>query len=274
MNMVAEGRLIHIYRASATSLACKSVHLSTGETLPCDAAVFATGWEKTQPPIFDSGLHQELGLPVPVAQQSSDVSDHWNNLDRASDAKVRAIFPMLDSPPTEVVEYFRQHEHHVSTTPFRLYRDLVPPALAAKGDRSLIILGTLLNSNIPTYAEVSSLWGIAYLENLSFAPNAAKTITDLTAMEENISMVNAWGQLKALDYAEGYPEGSGEIQNFTDLLMEDLGLRPDRKRLAAERDEEKGLLGLRAWYREWFKPYRGLDYKGLVAEYMASLPKT
>jgi hypothetical protein len=56
--------------------------------------------------------------------------------------------------------------------------------------------------------------------------------------------------------------------------MDDLGLRADRKRLAAEREGKKGVFGLRAWYNEWFKPYQGLDYKGLVAEYLASLPKS
>lgn len=273
MKMVAEDKLIHVYRASVSSLTGKSVHLSTGQTLPCDAAVFATGWTRTQPAIFDASLYEELGLPLLLQQQSADSAKHWDNLDSESDAKVRKMFPMLNSPPPEVVEYFRKHEHPVSTTPFRLYRDIVPPTLAAKGDRSLIVLGTLLNTNVPTYAEVSSLWAIAYLENLPFVPNAAKTMTDLQAMEDSISMLNAWGQLKFPGLADAYPEGSGEIQNFTDVLMEDLGLRADRKRLGAEKDGKRGLFGLRAWYNEWFTPYRGLDYKGLVAEYMASLSK-
>jgi hypothetical protein len=274
MDMVAEGKLIHVYRAAVVTLSGKIIHLSTGESLPCDAAVFATGWVRTQAPIFDPALYQELGLPVPVEQQSSDFVKHWSNLDTVSDAKVRSIFPMLSSPPPEVVKYFSKHNQPASTTPFRLYRDLIPPTLAAKGDRSLVVLGILLNSNIPIYAEVSSLWGVAYLENLPFARNTAKTINDLSAMEENVSMINAWGQLKAPAYADAYPEGTGEIQYFTDILMNDLGLRADRKRLAAEREGKKRVFGLRAWYNEWFKPYQGLDYKGLVAEYLASLPKS
>jgi dimethylaniline monooxygenase (N-oxide forming) len=123
------------------------------------------------------------------------------------------------------------------------------------------------------YAVVSSLWGIAYLENLPFALSTAKMMSDLASMEEDVSMRNAWGQLKAPGYAEEYPEGSGEIQDFTDELMKDLGLRHDRKRLAAERAGKKGVFGVRAWYKEWFKPYQGLDYKGIVAEYLSILPE-
>jgi dimethylaniline monooxygenase (N-oxide forming) len=115
----------------------KSVHLSSGQTLPCDAVVFATGWKRTQPPIFDSALLPELGL-VPGERQSADFEKHWSTLDSASDAETRALFPMLASPPADVIEYFRKNERPTSNTPFRLFRNIVPPIYAAKGDRSLI----------------------------------------------------------------------------------------------------------------------------------------
>jgi hypothetical protein len=117
MEMVAEGKHIHVYRTSVSSLVGKSVNLSNGLTFPCDAAVFATGWERTQPPIFDPTLFPELGLPVPLEQQTADFAKHWSALDSASDAKVRKLLPMLASPPAEVVQYFRQHERSISTTP-------------------------------------------------------------------------------------------------------------------------------------------------------------
>jgi hypothetical protein len=87
-------------------------------------------------------------------------------------------------------------------------------------------------------------------------------------MEQNISLVNTWGEMMTLNMAEGYPDRSGEIQDFTDLLMKDLGLRPDRKRFAAEKDDNTGIFGLRGWYQEWFGVYKAQDYQGVVEEYL------
>ena len=92
-------------------------------------------------------------------------------------------------------------------------------------------------------------------------------LEDLTAMEKNISLVDAWGVLRFRDKAAAYLDGSVEIQDFTDLLVKDLGLRSDRKRYVAERDGRRGLFGCRIWMREWFYPYFGKDYRGLVEEY-------
>ena len=269
MDMVAEGKLIHVHRTSIFSLSGKEVHLSDGQILPCDAVVFATGWEINQPTIFDPSILPDLGFPFNPEQESSDHAKHWNNLDQNSESRVRTIFPMLANPPPEVVEYDNAHAKIATTTPFRMFRNIAPPTLAAKDDRSIIALGLLINTNVPTYAEVSALWGVAYLESLPFAPKTNKMLSNLSAMEEDISLVNAWQYFRFRDRSAVYADGSVEIQDFTDLLMTDLGLRADRKRSAAEKDGKWGFFGLRGWAKEWFSPYRGLDYQGFVAEYKA-----
>ncbi|KAL3474707.1 hypothetical protein BJX99DRAFT_231171 [Aspergillus californicus] len=48
------------------------------------------------------------------------------------------------------------------------------------------------------------------------------------------------------------------------MLLKDLGLRSDRKRFEAERKGNTGVLGLSGWWREWFSPYKALDYQGAV----------
>ena len=92
-------------------------------------------------------------------------------------------------------------------------------------------------------------------------------LKNMDEMEKDISLVDIWGVLRFRDRAAAYLDGSVEIQDFTDLLMKDLGLRADRKRLAAERTGKRGVFGLRAWGKEWFYPYFGKDYRGLVEEY-------
>jgi hypothetical protein len=267
LDMVAEGKLIHVHRASISSLSSQTVTLSDGQVLPCNAAVFATGWKMNQSPIFPSTMLPELGLPYNLFSQSPEQAKHWNTLDSTSESQVRSLFPMLANPPPEIVEYDKAHTKPVTMTPFRTFRYIVPPNLTAQGDHSLAVLGCLINTAVPIYAEVSALWGVAYLENLPFAPSTAKMMKNIDDMEKDISLVDMWGVLRFRDRAAAYLDGSVEIQDFTDLLVKDLGLRADRKRFAAERDRKRGLFGLKAWVREWFYPYFGKDYNSLVEEY-------
>jgi dimethylaniline monooxygenase (N-oxide forming) len=267
MDMVRDGRFIHIHRASVRSFSKGKIHFSDGQIVPCDAAVFATGWQINQPTIFGPSLLPDLGLPFDLKNEDPETAKYWNTLDQASKSKLRPLFPMLANLPPEVVEYDLEHNRPVTTTPFRLFRGMVPPKLAARGDRSLIMLGLLINTNVPIYAEVSSLWGIAYLENLPFSPLTSYMLSDERAMNEDISLLEEWNVLRFRDKAAKYLDGSIEIQSFTDLLMKDMGLRSDRKKWAAERGGKRGIFGLRTWVKEWFTPYRGMDYRGMVEEY-------
>ncbi|KAH7319020.1 flavin-binding monooxygenase-like protein-like protein [Rhexocercosporidium sp. MPI-PUGE-AT-0058] len=268
LNMVADGELINVHRASVSKLSKRNAHLSDGQIIPCDAAIFATGWKMNQPGIFDPDLLPELGLPIPTEQQSSHEARRWNRLDDVAESHLRNLFPTLAHPPPEVVSYDKRHCGPATTTPFRLFRNIVPPSLAARNERSLIVLGLLISTNLPTYAEVSSLWGVAYLENLPFCPAMTKTLTNVSEMEKDISLLQAYGNLRYRNPSAHFLDGSELIQDFTDTLMRDLGLEPERKRKAAEKKWwELRIVGL---VKEWFSPYRGIDYLGLVDEYLES----
>jgi dimethylaniline monooxygenase (N-oxide forming) len=263
MEMVDKGEFIDIHRASIASFNTNSVVLSNGTTLNCSAVVFASGWERTQTKIFPPSELLTLGLPVPISQQPPDYEKNWSALDTAADEKVCSIFPFLRNPPPELFK--RQNP----TTPFRLYRYIAPPTQAAAGDRSLAFLGCLSNIRNPSFAEVSALWATAYL--LDLLPNPVnEVLADQAEMETRISEVNAWERRRYRDKASRYPVGGLEIQDFMDVLMQDLGLEPERKRGKGPR----GFLGLRAWAREWFWPYMSADYKGIVEEFKAGLEKS
>ena len=105
------------------------------------------------------------------------------------------------------------------------------------------------------------------MENLPLSSATSKLLSDLHGMEENISLLESWCLLRFRDLSAVHLDGSEIIQDIIDLLMKDLGLRLDRKRLEAERKGIWGLFGWGAWVREWFSPYRGSDYRGLVEEY-------
>jgi dimethylaniline monooxygenase (N-oxide forming) len=263
MDLIAVDELIHIHRASITSMSECKITLSNEGTLDSDAVVFATGWKLNQPTFFPTPLLPDLGLPCKISEQHPATQNHWSALDAASETQVCSLFPMLASPPAEIVEYDKAHTREVTTTPFRLFRNMVPPTLAVKDERDIIFLGTLINTALPTYAEISSLWGIAYLEHLPFAPTTTNLLSSLEEMEKEISLLNNFGWLRFRDKSANYLDGSIEIQSFMDLLVRDLGLETRRKK-----KKQRGCFGMKGWWSEWFKPYVGEDYRGLVAEYL------
>lgn len=264
--MIASGTLIHVHRGAITSFSTSTITLSTGATLPSSATVFATGWRTNQPDIFDPSLLPHLGLPYNVSSQSPSDASHWNDLDTASESKIRSLFPLLADPPSHIKAYDAARQRTPTLTPFRLFRGIAPPSLAAKGSRDLVILGTLLNTAVPTYAEISSLWAVAYLESLPFCPATTTLLSSLSLMEKAVSLITAWGWVRYRDRTASYLDGSVEIQDFMDELVRDLGLRAERKRVRGEKGWR--VFGARARAREWLEPYRGRDYRGLVGEYL------
>ncbi|KAE9368355.1 FAD/NAD(P)-binding domain-containing protein [Stipitochalara longipes BDJ] len=266
-DLVAEGKQIHVHRATITSLSSHSALLSNSEALPSDALVFATGWMTSHSSIFHPNLLLDLGFPTPLSDQDPGIEKHWNALDTSSMQNLKSLFPMLANPPKKVVEYDALHAKKAATTPFRLFRGMVPPTLAARGDRSLVVLGLTLNISIPIMAEVSSLWGIAYLENLPLIPQTKGMLESKEEMEREVSVMNNMGWLRFRDRGMPYVDGGEVTQSFIDQLVRDLGLRSDRKVLAGEKEGGRGLFGWRAWWSEWTDAYVGADYRGLVDEY-------
>ncbi|KAH8596605.1 hypothetical protein B0O99DRAFT_671186 [Bisporella sp. PMI_857] len=265
MDLVADGKHIHIHRASLISLQPTTVTLSNDTVLPCDAVVFATGWATNQPSIFSSTLLPRLGLPFSVTDQDHASVTHWSALEASAAERIHDLFPILD-PPEHVKEYDEQRKKEPSVTPFRLFRRIVPPEMASTGKRDLVVLGTLLNTAIPTYSEISSLWSVAYLEGLPFAKETSASLQNLEKMQEDVALMNSWGFAKTRCRDFPYLDGSQEIQEFMDLLVSDLGLEVMRKKRAARKGFQ--ILGLRGWVKEWFTPYVGKDYRGLVDEYI------
>jgi hypothetical protein len=201
-----------------------------------------------------------LGLPFPHSQQSPAYEKHWSTLDTTADEKICSIFPFLRNPPPDLFQ------REIPTTPFRLYRNIILPALAATSDRSLTFLGCLSNIRNLSFAEISAFWATTYLLDLFPSP-INKVLADQAAMETQISEVNAWELRRYRDKARRYPVGGLEIQDFMDVLMRDLGLEVERRRGRRAR----GLLGVRVWAREWFWLYMSKDFQGIVGEFLAGL---
>jgi dimethylaniline monooxygenase (N-oxide forming) len=224
-----------------------NITLSNGEILPSDAVVFATGWDYKSD-IFEPSVAIELGISAPLQYQDATTAAYWDHLHSQAEKDVLETLPMLKSPPPH-------YERPVDHTPTRLYRYVLPSSLAAKQDYSLVLLGLVTSIQTSISAEVSALWGVAWMEGMLEQINP---LPSKAAMDYEIAKVNAWSARRYLSRGRQRQVASGEIQDVCDMWMKDLGLKVHRK---------GGLLGI----RDTFVPYRAQDYKGIVLDVMEKI---
>ncbi|CZR55386.1 related to dimethylaniline monooxygenase [Phialocephala subalpina] len=262
IRLIDEEKLVHINRTHLVSTQGRTVTLSAGKTIPCDAIVFCTGWEAAFPAMFTPSLANDLGLPVDFSVPSAKESEYWRSLDSTAELHLLKRYPILKNPPSEI------HVPAPSKTTFRLYRGMVPSKLPARGDNSIIILGNLANGNVQITAELSSLWAVAYLEDL-MPPSTQATLADVEEMDRDIAHVEAFRRKR---YLNGFPfrVSVADAPEYDDALMRDLELRPDRKRMRMP-GGWRDWFGLKSWWAEWFESYFASDYAGTVEEFLAGI---
>jgi hypothetical protein len=264
MDVVNEGKLVHVFRASILTMNEDTISLSNKTTIASDATIFATGWHPGINSLFGVSLAAELGLPVPVCQRPKESAQYWSILNAAADQKVLDMYPLLASPPKEV----KVREQPL--TPLTMFRNIIPPSLAARQDRSIAFLGNLYNSQNTTLAEVSALWSVAYLEGLM--PDN-ELLGNKMKMDQDIALTNAF-MLRRYPGRKNEPIAMMEVKDWTDLMLRELGLRTDRKRVVMEKSGEykrSSWLGfeLKVLRKDWFEPCVPADYKGIVQEFLA-----
>lgn len=197
----------------------------------------------------------DLGLPIDLSEEPSSNAEEWDLVHQRANESVKNKLPELKNPrefglpaPTE--------------TPYRLYRNIIPPALAVRGDRLIAFTGMLVTSQIVIFSELSSLYAVAYMEDLLPSP-----LPWLHAMKQEIALTNAWTEARYGHRGVREPLNLSE-QTFFDLLCADLGIQSHRKR------GTKALLDLDRTARDWFQPYRPSDYRGLVGEFLRNARST
>ncbi|MCJ1386955.1 hypothetical protein MMC17_010084 [Xylographa soralifera] len=255
MKLVDDGSLIHIFRESIVSMSENSIYISDGQVIEADAVVFATGWSSTHSALFDQKTAAELGLPIPLVEENPAEASHWRELQKAAEKTVLDLYPVLRDPP-------RQPPPR-KTSPYRLFRTMVSPKLAAAHDYSLAFVGLVSNNQVSTHAEISALWTVAYLtDKLTDAPVGA-LLDDAEKMNVDVAAMTTFMEKRYLGRKD-IPDVAMEIQDYVDLMMRDMGLRADRKRMKAP----PSWFGYQAWKAEWFTPYMPRDYSGVVVEFL------
>ena len=262
LRLVDEEKLIHVDRAHIISAKSRSVTLNTGATIETDGIVWCTGWELSNNRLFSPDLANELGLPVEMDKLPLNERKYWDGLDTEAGDRIVDLYKVLRSPPVEPA-------HDMPFSTFRLFRYIIPPKLAARGDNSIVVMGNYVSGGQGQLAaDVVSLFAVAYLEDM-LPPATKSLLRDTVAMHKDIALVDAFRRKRYLGF-KPYRMAASEWLEHIDQAMADLGLRADRKRMRTP-GGWRGVFGLRAWYREWFEHYLASDYKGIVQEFLADV---
>jgi dimethylaniline monooxygenase (N-oxide forming) len=162
--------------------------------------------------LFDPADALELGTNALLKDEHAATSAYWQKLQANAEKEVLDTLPILKAPPPH-------HEPDVEYTPLRLYRYILPSSLVEKNDRSLVYLGLVTNTQTSIYAEVSALWGVSWMEGLL---DISKSKEEL---DYEIAKVNMWMARRYLSRGRTRQIASAEIQDVTDILMRDMGLK-------------------------------------------------
>ncbi|PKY00240.1 hypothetical protein P168DRAFT_222550, partial [Aspergillus campestris IBT 28561] len=228
------GANVHVHRADITAFTgstySPTVHLDNGEVIPyADLIVHATGWKPVASiPFEPASLAYTLGLACSMdslAQQPCEGISRslsgWDELDSRTESKMRCVFD---------ASTFRSLRGGSGSTPYRLFRRMVAPSLAAQGDRSFVVLGVVLSSTVAVVAEVQALWAAAFLtggldgqgHSCGGLPSPLRINEDMEdSLRDAVSEDVVWGSLT----------GSGldvDAIHYNDVLLRDLGLNPYR----------------------------------------------
>lgn len=246
---VKEGRIVP-HHADIEGVKDDSVLLSDGRCVTdVDAMVCCTGWKPVSPIVIEPvELREELGLPT---IEPPDTAKVVNSL-AASLVEVR---PELGNPPRAA-----HHADRDPTSPFRLYRFLVPPSPHFLQSRNFACIGINYSLNTAIVSQAQALWITAFFNNHISSLQPERGITSTTSpssLREQTLLHTTYETLRRPKSGNGFGEKHPDLVfdslPYVDMLLHDLGIKTNRKG--------------GSWWREWFEAYELGDYRGLVEEW-------
>ncbi|KAI0804085.1 FAD/NAD(P)-binding domain-containing protein [Xylaria sp. FL0064] len=276
---VRNGRIV-VHHAGVISLGETTVKLSDGSSLKADAVVCCTGWKCTPPINFEpEGIIEEMGLPREVEFRQPDpikVSQddclksrcQKGDIRSWAHAQIRAQCSQLGFSPRKNLPgdnraqtgwglYPKLHTGiplllDPGETPYQLYRFLVPASPRFLKQRNIAFIGMHRSVHAMIVAQAQALWVTAFFEN------RLPEKLDPEKVYRSTILHTEYGRLRRPRESGGsgasFPDLVFDSIPYTDLLLEDLGLRTMRKR------------GL---WANVMQPHLPADYRGLLLEWLA-----
>ncbi|KXH27268.1 cofactor FMO1 enzyme is FAD [Colletotrichum simmondsii] len=225
----------------STEIECLShqdvVSLKNGYSVATDIVIHCTGFDKGYD-TFDHELREELGL-----QYDTKVFSRWTVLDEKAERAVDELLPYLKTAPEQYSDV--KATGMAEQGPNRHFRRLVVPALAARGERSILFPGHIHSAFTPLAAELQALWGVSWMLGWRDLPSQDE-------MEFEAATFNAWTRKRYLEQGKKHSYFIYDYIPYIDTLMKDLGLNPFRKS---------------SIFEEWFVRYKPSDYSTVLDEY-------
>ena len=237
--LIREGR-ITVHTADIARLEADTVLLSSGEEVPANAIICATGWQERPNLTLEAPLTPKaLGMPYYAIEKDALVA--------RADAEIFARFPKLRSQPPQNPHASHNVTSNPSFHPFLLYKGMVPPAYLSQ--RNLAYAGFMACIAGPAMWHVQALWMTAFLDEALPVP-----LPEQGEVEYETVLYSRWSRWRG-------PQGPGakhvecvfEALQYLDMLMRQLGLEWWRK---------GGVV------RELVEAYESKDYAGVVEEWM------
>ncbi|BAE63904.1 unnamed protein product [Aspergillus oryzae RIB40] len=219
------------------------VTFADGTSLHTDALIAITGWKLAQSIKYQpEGLESSLGIPC--SNTSAEDRSLWRRLDDEADKEILGRFPYLCNPPPAI-------PYKQDVSPYRLYRGIAPPSLAAKGDNSIAYMKMVHSTSNIIIAECQALWTYAYLNG--------KISLDKTEVYHQTALLSRYGKQRyPCGFSAWYPEFVYDAIPYADMLLHDLGLKRWRKP---------------TFKKEMFEGYTIHDYRGINQEWLAAQMK-
>ncbi|KAF9772548.1 hypothetical protein IL306_009740 [Fusarium sp. DS 682] len=254
---LAQNDQITAHAAQVTKLTEHSVHLSDGSAIKADAVVCCTGW-KTRPNIqfLPEGLGNRLGFPGPGSNDSMlEVVARVNILREAPVLRAQAIrqIPVAIGPEPAKLSV----EATDPSSPYRLYRFMMPCDPDIIGMRNLCVIGAQLTLHTSILAQAQALWITAFFDNkIPQLITNSQHSPDMEVLQREMFHHTEFQRIRRPKETGGAgkkcPDLVFDSIPYVDLLLSDLGLPYHRKG---------------SWYREIMEPYQLCDFKGLVEEW-------
>ncbi|KAI1756302.1 hypothetical protein F4782DRAFT_538034 [Xylaria castorea] len=222
-----------------------TVKFESTDPIHADYMIMCTGWGDHFG-IFDGEHKAKIGLPaygdhVKAVSEAQDIN--WNTYYEEANKTVDEKLPFLANPPK--LKYMKTLDPALQKR-WNLYRRVVPVSMAAKGDRSLAILGQIHTVQTPLVSEVQSLWAILYLLGEVELP-------DVDTMAKEVSLWNTWTRKRYLNQGQKHTYSLYDFLSYIDSIFADLKLDSHRKS---------------NFISELLSPYEPKDFNGFVDEYM------
>ncbi|KAI1369079.1 FAD/NAD(P)-binding domain-containing protein [Xylaria arbuscula] len=289
--LVRKGQIV-VHHADVVLLTKGGAELSDGANLGADAVVCCTGWECTPPIKFEpEGISQEIGFPrkgethqtnspeglqdhsshslYDAISEKRGSQDHGDrDLEAWAHAQIRAKCAQLGFSPRRTLPGDRKPQvregssfgFHSSTplpltdkeTPYRLYRFLVPASPRFIKLRNIGFIGIHRSIHAVIVAQAQALWLTAFFEG-----RLRREPVDLQTVRRETVLHTEYERLRRPKESGGsgasFPDLVFDSIPYTDLLLEDLGLRTLRK--------------CTLW-ANITQPHLPADYRGLLQEWL------